>query len=146
MSKKRSGLVLVMQDYPPLSSRCWYELAITNVVRTDAETVEFEFEVVGDARQAGRLVLWNMAALLVPQSPLAAFLKAAFELTPAREEPVDLADLLDRRLPAKFAKAEGANQQRIAAFGPSAGEKPKQVPNVSQPETKENGDGLAQTQ
>ena len=146
MSKKRSGLVLVMQDYPPLSSRCWYELAITNVVRTDAETVEFEFEVVGDARQAGRSVLWKVTVLLVPRSPLTAFLKAAFGLTPAPEESVDLADLLGQRLQAKFAKADGGDQQRIVSFGPSAGEKPKQVPQVTQPETKENGDGLAQTQ
>jgi|GEM_PF-2345208 len=113
---KKPSTVFVMQNYQPLSSRRFYKLAVKAVSRLSKAGVRFELSALDDPQQAGRTIIHDVPAVLAPNSPLCEFLAAGFGLRLAEGQSLDLATVVGRVLQARFSKARGGNEQKIAAI------------------------------
>jgi hypothetical protein len=120
MPKKPSTL-LVMKDYPPMSSRRWYPLGVDAVSRMNKGEIRFDLSVLSEPKQAGRKVVHRVPAVLAPNSPLSQFLADGFGIHLGDNEPLDLATLAGRSLRARFTKPGDTGAQEVAAVRPCDG-------------------------
>lgn len=120
MPRKVSTL-LTMQAHPRLSTRQWYTLEVHAVHRRDRTAVRFEFHVLNDAHQAGRTVVYDLPAVLTPDSPLCRFLRNAFNLHLNLQQTLDLSTLVGRRLQVRFDKGLDDHLQAIVGVRPFEG-------------------------
>jgi hypothetical protein len=112
---KKPSTQMVMLNYSAFSSRRVYRLRVEAIEIAKRGAVRFELAVIGDPRQAGRLLNHDLPAILAPNSPLARFLDEAFGIRVAENETLDLATLRGREFEARFAKhVEGAEQAIVA--------------------------------
>lgn len=110
---KRASTVVVMQAYPPFSSRRWYAMILLNTCRAGRGIIRMELSIVGDPGQAGRVVGHEVPAIVAPGSPLCAFLKDGFGIELKVNEPFDLTQLVGRRVEVRFSRAMTGQEQAI---------------------------------
>ncbi|MBP7935816.1 MAG: hypothetical protein KA354_14305 [Phycisphaerae bacterium] len=115
MPRKPSSL-MIMQEYPPLPTRGWLILVVLAVRRLSRIVVRFELGVIEDVRQAGRILNYDLPAVLTPNSPLCRFLADGFRVRVADGQSFELKSLVGRRFQARFDQgADGCLQAIVAA-------------------------------
>lgn len=123
MPKKRS-ITITPGQRKALSTRRWYELEISDITQPTQDTARFEFSVMDEPLQDGRVVAHEFPAVLDGGSGLLMFLKDALGIHPRDGEEFDLIPLIGKRVSAKFGRADNDGRQEIAEFGRSSTNKP----------------------
>ncbi len=113
---RKPNLKLTMTTRPPLPTRAWLLLVLNAVRATKGDLIEFEFAVVDDPKQLGRVVLHHVGSLLADRTPLWRLLDDCFGIRLREGQELDLLTLIGRECEAKFDKGVNGTLQAIVQF------------------------------